>query len=64
LNQFWKQKLGDSGGPLLVVNSGDNKNYLVGLTSFGFGCGTSFPSIYTRVSSYIDWIEEKVWPDL
>ncbi|KYN03321.1 Trypsin-1 [Cyphomyrmex costatus] len=46
---------GDSGGPLTV-----NKK-LVGLVSFGYGLCTSveYPGVYTRVSAYIDWINEK-----
>nr|XP_012218726.1 PREDICTED: chymotrypsin-2-like [Linepithema humile] len=43
---------GDSGGPLTV---GGN---LVGLVSWGIGCAsTSFPTVFTRVSSYLDWIK-------
>lgn len=50
---------GDSGGPLVT----DTGKFIVGITSFGFGCAGAAPSIYTRVSSYIDWIEEVIWPD-
>lgn len=54
---------GDSGGPLIYENKHNKKNYLVGLTSFGLGCGSQFfPSVYTRVSNYIEWIENIVWP--
>jgi secreted trypsin-like serine protease len=44
---------GDSGGPLSVTVGG--KQYLTGLTSWGYSCGWS--GVYTRVSSYISWIE-------
>ncbi|KAK3919486.1 Chymotrypsin BI [Frankliniella fusca] len=49
---------GDSGGPLVVYEK-DGKPTLVGLTSFGisFGCSVSWPSVFTRVGSYVDWIE-------
>ncbi|XP_052132727.1 brachyurin-like [Frankliniella occidentalis] len=49
---------GDSGGPLVVYEK-DGKPTLVGLTSFGIslGCEVSWPSVFTRVSSYVDWIE-------
>lgn len=55
---------GDSGGPL-QVRSLDNFKlfYIVGITSFGKGCGIiNTPGVYTRVSSYVDWIEDIVWP--
>uniref|UniRef100_A0A2A4JFQ7 Peptidase S1 domain-containing protein n=1 Tax=Heliothis virescens TaxID=7102 RepID=A0A2A4JFQ7_HELVI len=59
---------GDSGGPLQVqldlpiVDQG-NINYVIGITSFGKGCGApNQPGVYTRVVSFIDWIEDIVWP--
>ncbi|KAH8284258.1 hypothetical protein KR044_006832, partial [Drosophila immigrans] len=51
---------GDSGGPLLMHSA--NQWYVVGITSLGQGCASGPPSIYTRVSSYLDWIESIVWP--
>ena len=49
-----------SGSPLQYkVN---DTYYVAGLTSIGVGCGANFPEIFTRVSSYIDWIESIVWP--
>ena len=50
---------GDSGGPLGCRKPGYENYHQFGLTSFGFGCGGEFPSIYTRTSFYIDWILEK-----
>ncbi|XP_035891473.1 serine protease snake-like [Anopheles stephensi] len=54
---------GDSGGPL-QISSSDEACFaqIVGITSFGIGCGSATPGIYTRVSEYVDWIEEIVWP--
>ncbi|KAJ9594346.1 hypothetical protein L9F63_014222 [Diploptera punctata] len=54
---------GDSGGPLQVVLEKPYCMYsIVGLTSFGKFCGyKNSPAIYTRVSSYIPWIENIVW---
>ncbi|XP_058811598.1 uncharacterized protein LOC131676532 [Topomyia yanbarensis] len=51
--------LGDSGGPLQIKLMSNHRStpYVVGITSFGAFCGTSTPSVYTRVSSYIPWIE-------
>uniref|UniRef100_A0A182W4R1 Peptidase S1 domain-containing protein n=1 Tax=Anopheles minimus TaxID=112268 RepID=A0A182W4R1_9DIPT len=55
---------GDSGGPLYYVGGDEEspKYYLLGITSFGAGCGSSNPSVYTRISYYMDWIESHVWP--
>ncbi|XP_058839217.1 serine protease snake-like [Topomyia yanbarensis] len=54
---------GDSGGPLETVT--DHKGcmfHILGITSTGAACGYGkSPSIYTRVASYIDWIESVVW---
>ncbi|XP_037817079.1 brachyurin-like [Lucilia sericata] len=49
---------GDSGGPL-VYKDGD-VNYVIGATSFGIllGCEKGWPGVFTRVTSYLDWIEE------
>lgn len=47
---------GDSGGPLVRVV--DNRYELVGIVSFGYGCGQpGAPGVYTRVASYVDWIQ-------
>lgn len=44
---------GDSGGPLHIKAS-DGRWYLVGITSFGIGCGNV--GVYTRVNAYSNWI--------
>lgn len=56
---------GDSGGPLQRLLDRPYCTYsVVGVTSFGKFCGFKDTSaIYTRVSSYLDWIESIVWPD-
>jgi Trypsin len=49
-------KTGDSGGPMF-----DNNNKLLGLVSFGVGCGRSgIPGVYTRVSGVKDFIREGI----
>ncbi|XP_013178849.1 PREDICTED: venom protease-like [Papilio xuthus] len=55
---------GDSGSPLQVSSMGnDCIYYVMGVTSFGGKCGQSDqPAVYTKVSSYISWIESIVWP--
>ncbi|KAI4466674.1 chymotrypsin-related [Holotrichia oblita] len=44
---------GDSGGPLVIGNK------QIGIVSFGLalGCEIGWPSVYTRVTSFLDWIE-------
>ena len=49
---------GDSGGPLFTTTGSGYR--LVGLTSWGYECGLEdYPGIYTRVSTYLDWISEE-----
>ncbi|KAM3965454.1 transmembrane protease serine 9-like [Aphomia sociella] len=61
---------GDSGGPLQVkiplpktyTDSEGSMYYVIGVTSFGVGCALpNLPGVYTRVSSFLDWIENIVW---
>lgn len=54
---------GDSGGPLqITLRNQPCIKYIIGVTSLGRMCGISnSPGIYTRISKYIDWIEEIVW---
>ncbi|XP_065360063.1 brachyurin-like [Calliphora vicina] len=49
---------GDSGGPLVYKEGG--VNYVIGATSFGIalGCEKGWPGVFTRVTAYLDWIEE------
>jgi secreted trypsin-like serine protease len=58
------QKLpGDSGGPLQIKDSFNGEKFytVVGVTSFGASCGSQIPGVYTRVSEYLQWIEDIVW---
>nr|XP_006217917.1 transmembrane protease serine 11B [Vicugna pacos] len=49
----------DSGGPLAYPNS-RNIWHLVGIVSWGEGCGKkNKPGVYTRVTAYRDWITSK-----
>jgi hypothetical protein len=50
---------GDSGGPLIVRDG--NRHVLVGLSSWGTGCGRDgFPGVYARVSAADEWIKSMV----
>lgn len=55
---------GDSGGPLMVQVSGIENWIVTGIVSYGPSpCGTiGFPSIYTKVTSYVDWILSNIRP--
>jgi secreted trypsin-like serine protease len=49
---------GDSGGPLVVPSSTSDGYVQVGIVSWGPQCGNPlFPGVYTRVSSFSDWID-------
>ncbi|KAJ8042600.1 Transmembrane protease serine 11C [Holothuria leucospilota] len=56
---------GDSGGPL-VCSSKDNDSdverwYLVGVTSWGYGCAfPNYPGVYADVSKYMSWIQNHI----
>lgn len=48
---------GDSGGPLLQFDS-KGRPVLIGIVSFSVRCADTFPTIYTRVSSYISFMKK------
>jgi len=47
---------GDSGGPLVDLN----KKTVVGVVSWGIPCAQGYPDVFTRVHSYLDWINENI----
>ncbi|XP_017003409.2 brachyurin [Drosophila takahashii] len=51
---------GDSGGPLIYNDPNLNTDVLIGITSYGkkSGCTKGYPSVFTRVTAYLDWIGE------
>ncbi|MBC7661361.1 MAG: serine protease [Chitinophagaceae bacterium] len=53
---------GDSGGPLVTA---DKVPQLFGIVSWGVGCGVAGkPGVYTRVSSFVKWINEHKKPSI
>lgn len=54
---------GDSGGPLQVYHPTEYCMYtIIGVTSSGFDCGViGAPGFYTRVFTFVPWIESKVF---
>jgi secreted trypsin-like serine protease len=52
---------GDSGGPLVVAADNERGYTQVGIVSWGPQCGNPlYPGVYTRVSSFSDWIKQTV----
>ncbi|KAE8961806.1 hypothetical protein PR001_g29925 [Phytophthora rubi] len=50
--------IGDTGGPLVKEKGrGDADDVLIGLVSWGAGCGDKgYPAVYSRVSAAVEWI--------
>lgn len=48
----------DAGGPLSTTSDGDEFYTAIGITSFETDdCNNAdYPTVYTRLSSYLDWI--------
>ncbi|KAG7386619.1 hypothetical protein PHYBOEH_008619 [Phytophthora boehmeriae] len=56
--------MGDQGSPLILEKTaGDADDVLVGLSSWGSGCGEAgYPSVYSRVSTALPWINAAITP--
>ncbi|XP_026273204.1 brachyurin-like [Frankliniella occidentalis] len=56
---------GDAGDPLVITNSDDGNPMLVGISSFqsDVDCSLGYPSAYTRVPAYLDWIQKSTSED-
>ena len=52
---------GDGGGPLMCLLGSQNTPFLVGITSWGVGCGKEgSPGVYSSISKHYDFIANKV----
>nr|XP_055059391.1 serine protease 56 [Misgurnus anguillicaudatus] len=52
---------GDSGGPLIFQDSSSGRFQLLGITSWGDGCGEKGkPGVYTRVTAFSDWVTTEI----
>ena len=48
---------GDSGGPVTIMNSKTKKHVLIGIVSWGEGCGrVDKYGVYVKVSNFQAWI--------
>ncbi|KAJ1523583.1 hypothetical protein ONE63_001428 [Megalurothrips usitatus] len=61
VSSFWKKGtcIGDSGNPL-AITEWDDVPTLVGVASSSTAsCASNKPAVFTRVTSYLDWISDK-----
>lgn len=49
---------GESGSPLML--SVKNQWEQVGTVTFGMGCGVNYPTVFVKITSYLDWIKENL----
>lgn len=54
---------GDSGGPLVCKKDGLASYLQMGVVSWGYACGSNNPAVYTRVSKFVDWINDTTGAD-
>ncbi|RWS02065.1 Transmembrane protease serine 9-like protein [Dinothrombium tinctorium] len=50
---------GDSGSSVIFESRISGRSYAVGIVSFGYKIGLHMPSVYTKVSEYLDWIYKR-----
>lgn len=52
---------GDSGGPLIVADTGTGAWRQVGITSSGIGCARpGFPGVYSNVANQVSWLNSTI----
>ena len=50
---------GDSGGPMSVKDA-DGTFRVIGIVSWGIGCASGYPGVYTRVTPFNQWVKDKI----
>jgi len=51
---------GDSGGPLITLSKDGSHYSQIGVVSWGFGCASTTPGVYSRVTDQLYWIIKQV----
>ena len=52
---------GDSGGPVVYRPNINSNFHQVGIVSFGSRiCGKRIPGVYTKISSFLNWIDDNL----
>lgn len=49
---------GDDGSAFVCFDQQSDSHYAAGIISFSAGCGKEIGSQYTKVKSYLNWIEQ------
>jgi trypsin len=48
---------GDSGGPLIQKGANVQEDVLFAIVSWGYGCATGYPGVYSQASPIVEWIK-------
>ncbi|XP_030323946.1 transmembrane protease serine 12 [Calypte anna] len=52
---------GDSGGPLSCYDQSTSRYYVIGIASYGLGCGRPrYPGVYVHLLLYREWIKDEL----